>query len=75
MDGVKVDHDNNSLTFVGSKVVKRYGNAVKGYFVGLFCVALRHAKIVAVVLGAVFEKSGLEVLNSGTPTNSVMGVL
>lgn len=55
--------------------VKRYGNAIKGYFVGLFCVSSRHVKIVAVILGAQFQNSWLEVLNSGTPTNSVMGVV
>ena len=50
-------HDNNLLTFVGSRVLKRYGNAIKGYFVGLFCVASRRVKIVAVILEAQFQNS------------------
>lgn len=49
-----MDHD-NFLTFVGIRVVKRYGIAIKGYFVGLFCVASRHVKIVAVIIGAQFQ--------------------
>jgi hypothetical protein len=71
MDDIKLDHDNNSLTFVSSKLVKRYGNVIKGYFVGLFCVALRHVKIASVVLGAV-SKIMIRSNKLGTPRNSVM---
>jgi hypothetical protein len=57
VDGIEVDHDDNFLTFVGSTIVKRYGNAIKGDFVGLCCAASRHVKIVAVILGAQFQNS------------------